>query len=930
MKSMLKRFAMLSLVLTMVVTTCLGGVVSANSVLFDLKSLGVTEGFDFEQNLDANVTRGEFAQLVVNLMCQSEAASAIASEAIFADSLTNPYNGAINLLYKQGVVAGAGNGMYLPNNFVGYGEACKILVKILGYTPAVSDQSDLNSYALEAGKIGVTKGVTASGNLTAKQVLTMLYNCLDIDRMVPVYYGANLPVNYEIDEGNTFRSSIAEAKPSGGLVKLRGIVTADVTTYLDTQKAGMRDNQIEVDGKIFTYSGVAPTGLVGMEVDMFATTFEDGEYDKITAITVTDKNTVTNVIGEDIKTFTRTSLKYTTDESGKKSEELTLNSATKYIYNNNIDRSFSPSSVNCDTKTHIRAIDNDGDEIVDVVFVFVYEDRIVDSVSAERTLVTLDSALNGAVNIELDPDDTDKRVEYFNADGTASSFSAIEPDDCISFAVSKDGYSVRIVISKEKVNGRVESKDGDYITVNGVEYRSVVSTSSYGVGDNVTLWLNYRNEVAKIDERSYYEDGEVNLAYVYQTGRKGSGNLGTAQVKLLIPSSLSSDMTEVVDTDTGEITTTGKVTANNEDVLVYELAKKVRVDGVSRQSSDSATLNMINHRPIRYKLDSDGKINSIDFLDSLKDYVVDSITGEYATDSEGNYQVKTETVSKYLKYNSANKIFGAANCKPFGIDDTSVAVCVPTSGNSVASIDDESLTNYKYTVENSYKATVSAYEVDDDTHIAKFVIFEFAASAMDIYSMPTPKAEKKNVGMVKASGWALDENGDEVMSFTMLTQGNESAVKEQTLTVSPLISVPSSFNEIGKGDLVLYSLDDFGRINNIKLVKDFGDRANDRTLQESTNYETHCYKVQSIDFDEIDNANVRWMDKLVLCSASNPDVAVKTFNVPHVASILPIVFVLDSKGESKLGAVKDICYGDRVCVYRPSDFSNVAAIVIYR
>ena len=930
MKRLASKLAALTLSAVLVVTTCMAGFVSASDILFDLKSLGVTEGFDYGENLNANVTRGEFARLVVNLMGQQEAAKAINSEIIFADSASNPHNGAINLLYKQGIVSGAGNGMYLPDRFVGLGEACKILVNILGYSPAVADKSSLSSYIYTAGNIGVTKGVSASsGSLTVKEVLTLLYNCLDIDRMVAKYYGSNLPASYEIDEGNTFRKSIGEATPSGGLVKLRGIVTADVTTYLNTQKSGMRDSQIEVDGVVFNYSGVAPTGLVGLQVEMFATTYADGEYDKITAITVTDKNTVTNVIGEDIKSFTSTSLKYDVNENGKNSQEVKLNASTKYIYNNNIDRNFNPSSVSFDTKTQIRAIDNDGDEIADVVFIFVYEDRIVDSVNTERKVVTLSSAVNGAVNLDFDPDNTKNRVEYFSADGKKSDFSQIAADDCLSLAISKDGYSIRVVISKEKISGAIQSKDGDYVTVGGVEYRTLADASSYRVGTNVKLWLNYRNEIVKIEEKSYYEDGSTNFAYIYNTGKQG-GNLGTAQIKVLVPNSLSAETTEVVDTETGEITRTGKLAANNADTLVYYLAKKVRVNGVSRQSSESSLLGTINHRAVRYTLDSEGKVNSIDFLDTLKDYVRDSVTGEFVTNPDGSYKVKTETVSKTMKYSSSEKVFGAANCLPFGIDDKSVAVCVPTQGGSVASVDDDSLLNFKFTLEDKYTATVSAYETDDDTHIAKFVVFEFAASSMNVGNMPEPKAEKKYVGMVLSSGYSLDENGDEVMTFDMLTIGNGSGVTEQKLNVSSLISSNSSFASIGKGDLALYSLDDFGRINNIKLVKDFSDRNTDRIANQGTNYETYCYTVKSIDFDEIDNNNVRWVDKLVVYSLQDPNGSVGTFNMPHLASLSPIVFIVDAKGEATLGTAKDICYGDRVCVYNPRDFSNVAAVVIYR
>ena len=130
--------------------------------MFDMKSLGIVNGVDVEGRLDSNITRGEFAQLVVNMMGQQEVAMSLSMDKYFTEVSNSPYAGAINLLYKQGIVSGTGDGTFAPDRNVRYTEACKMLVTALGYNVIVSDNS-LDAYTYTAGDIGVTDNVN-SGN----------------------------------------------------------------------------------------------------------------------------------------------------------------------------------------------------------------------------------------------------------------------------------------------------------------------------------------------------------------------------------------------------------------------------------------------------------------------------------------------------------------------------------------------------------------------------------------------------------------------------------------------------------------------------------------------------------------------------------------------------------------------------------------------
>lgn len=891
------RIICLACCVMLAVLSGLTGMVQASSLAFDLNALGITSGFDVENRLDSYVTRGEMAQLLVNMMNQKAIAVSMESADYFDDVAASPYKGAINLLYELHIISGTGERTFEPDRYVRYTEGCKMFVNALGYNNIISS-SDLASYTFMAGTIGVTDGVDSSQEyLTFQNVLIMLNNALDIGKMVPMYYNTNVGASYEVQEDNTFRNDLANAS-TNGYVKMRGIVTADVSTYLLTQRNAMKESQIEVDGKVFDYDGTAPLGLVGMEVEMYVSTV-DSEYDKIVSMTVTGKNNVTEVSGDDVETFSGSALEYFVDD--RYTGKVQLHEGTKYIYNNNIDRNFSPDQLNYDNVITIRAIDNDNDGVADVVFVFEYVDRIVEAAYADQEIVVLTKEYQGAKNLLLGEDDTTAYVEYYDANGNKTDFSAIEKDAVLSIATSKDGYNVRIVVSKERVKGFVEAKSDDYITVSGTAYTYIADVAGMRLGSNVELWLNFRGDIIDYEE----VNSSTDFAYVYGTELPKNG-LGDVKVKLLIPGVVATKTLEgEFDEESNSTATVTNLYVNNADVLVYYLANKVSVGGTSYSAADA--VDLINQQAVRYYLNSDGQINKLDFVEP-------NGTGG----------------RERMYYNSSEKIFGTSGSPAFGLDDKTVAVCLPVSRNgntvTVEMLSDTELLNFKMELMNARDSYVAGYEVDEDTHIAPFVVIEQLASSMQVGNPGTLIANKKNVGLVTKAAREYNEDTDEsVIKFTMLTIGEQTSASEQTFYVSDVLTDTSMFEAVSKGDLVLYSLDNFGRMDNVTVLQDFDNYDADYDIEEA-----YCYTVQSIDFDEINNQRRRWVDVLSLCSSSDPNTTVRTFDLLQNASLSPVVFLLDSQGGGRIGSVEDIRVNDRVFVYYPSAVGDVTAIVIKR
>lgn len=148
-----KRLISLFTVILMVVSFCMPVMADWTSLAFDMESMGITAGMDVGSRQADYVRRDEFAQMVVNMTGQADAAKSLENSVYFTDISNSPYKGAVNLLAQLGYISGSGNGVYNPNEYITYGAACKILVHALGYDAITEDKSLLRLKKLLAAKM---------------------------------------------------------------------------------------------------------------------------------------------------------------------------------------------------------------------------------------------------------------------------------------------------------------------------------------------------------------------------------------------------------------------------------------------------------------------------------------------------------------------------------------------------------------------------------------------------------------------------------------------------------------------------------------------------------------------------------------------------------------------------------------------------------
>lgn len=895
------------LCVVMFLTCGFTNVISAkeNDIMFDLTSLGIIGSFGFEEHLDSNITRAEFAQLVVNMINQKQVANTMETANYFTDIADTPYKGAINLLYKMEIISGTSKGIFEPDRNVRYSEACKMLVKALGYHVIVSDTS-LDSYTFLAGTIGVTKNVDSSKEyITVRDMLVMVDNCLDIGKMVPMYYNDDISPSYVIDEDDTFRNDF-ERPALEGTVKLEGIVTADVSEYLYTNRDSLKDTQLEISGEVFDFGTVAPLGFVGKHVCFYVSIDNEGEYGNVVSIAATNENNIMNINGADIVSTTKNTTKFLITDT--KTTEIDTDFSTKWIYNG-VPGDYILNTLDKYGNVQITAIDNNQDEIYDVVHIWEYEDGIVESVNKDAKTVAFMSGYYYKKDkyIILDEESENINVGYFDKDGNTSSFDAINEGSVLSIAKSSDGKKYRIVICDDGGIGLVESKDDDYITMGDSEYKCLnLEPTSMKIGRNYEYKINFMNRLIWADEIEVESD----YAYVYQIS--GISGLNTPKIKLIIPEYVTTKTTQQgYNEDTDTSTSTTNMYIRNNSILVYNLANKVTIEYWTTQV-DSVT-NATNRVLKREKVTPNAEKLAL-VMGQPVSFEVD--------DKNSIVRLSAVTPSSVggpkLKYNSNEMVFGGkSGKKSFGIDNETYAVCVPTNDAS-----EDDMLNYIQELLSGNEYAIDAYDVDEDTHIADLLVIN---AEMISGSAGNVAASRNYVGMVKKAARVYDEENDsENIKITMLTKGNETIVCEQSFIVSPLISNYSDFYQINAGDLMLYSLDGFDRLNGFEMLRTFGGYYDGDTGVITGNY-TVCGTVTDIDYDEISDRKVRWADILTLETTEGKYV----YELYHNTSLKPTVYILNSNNRDvQLGAVSDIRYGDRVLVYAYAD--DPYAVVIYR
>lgn len=873
-----KRILKTVLSMLCVFTLLIGSVstISADydDVMFDLTSLGVLKGVDVNSDLNANITREEFSQLVVNLLGYYDVADTFKDLSVFTDISESKYNGAINLLYDLKIISGTGQNTFSPEQSLTYPQVGKFMVNILGYSNIVNS-TNLYAYSMLAGSIGVFENVDSSKEFVSwNDALIIAHNALDIDIMTKDF--SMIGDNYHIVEGKTIRTSLSTTTGKN-VQKLKGIVTADDTTYLYEAHSNMKPTQVEVNGKIYNCNFEVPSGMVGMEVHFYVEHSDNGET--VTSISPTEKNIVTEISLDKLNSVTSDEVEYFVNDEKKAS--VKVNNYAKIIYN---DR-WVMSSVITDIKDYdngyVKLIDNDEDEVVDIVFVYEFTDAIVDRTYTETKQVYFADGqlVDGSRYVSFDEEEDDIIANIVDVNGNKVAFEDIKENNIISIAKSKDGQVVNAVISDKIVTGVVNEIDEYSIVVDSDVY-DYVTRPDVKLGNHVDAYVNFMGKVFYVEKTK----AENTYAYILDAQQQ-SGISGTVKVSLIMPGYISETRTESVDEE-GTTDSTKELFFRNDSKVIYELATKVKVNDSTYKASE--TIPLIKGKIVSYSLDANDKINKVEILEVFND----------------------DTAKK--AYNQNGKTFSSKATEGFGITESAtMSICVPTNDAS----EDDLLVPVKLVHGSEY--TINAYDVDETSSIAGLAVIK-AEMRSGVAGSISPALS--NIAIMKKASYVLDDEGNEVMRVHMLTKEGE-----KSYVVSPLMAsaVQNRFMNMKKGDIFYYeTIAGTDELRNCQLIQSIDNYEGTGAFNVDQINEICIGEVSDCRYNYVSARLNRWTDSITVdCGEGNEAMTYEIFKTGT-----PVIFIIDEQGNAELGKFDDIQCGNTI--YVGAVYSNVRVLAI--
>jgi len=159
-----------------------------------LAALNLVSGYgNGEYGVDRPINRAEFATLMVRLKNMSEGAKLAQYQSIFTDVKPSDwFSGYVNLASSQEIVKGYPDKTFRPGNNVTYAEAVTMIVRVLGYEPAVKGVWPNNMIA-EAAKLNIAKNIAAPNNAATRgDIFKMMDNALRVKLMEQVEFGTDI------------------------------------------------------------------------------------------------------------------------------------------------------------------------------------------------------------------------------------------------------------------------------------------------------------------------------------------------------------------------------------------------------------------------------------------------------------------------------------------------------------------------------------------------------------------------------------------------------------------------------------------------------------------------------------------------------------------------------------------------------------------
>lgn len=749
--------------------------------------LGLIKGYtDGTFAPEGEITRAEFAAIVVRLLGQEAQAEGAKAATQFADVPADHWAaGYINIATQAKVINGYGDGNFGPEDLVEYQDAITMMVRALGYEPAIGSAGYPTGYLTKAGELGLTANVNGTNGVAANRasVAQIAFNALDVPIMTQSGYGTF--TQYVINDGysstlgtnNVKKTLLSENHKT---VKVQGIVNkssvANTTNtnadeYVEVSITNYMNNKwsneiAALNGKIYVGDTDA-ANFVGKKVIMFIAydEFENKGTMKALYEVKTDALVIDLADVSDIYPL------YVTEGEGDDEEEVLVGYEVKYYISEtktttvtlSADTDFYYNGVNnainakdWENADHVAALkkmsgtieldllkDDTTDGDYDTAFVTANYIFVVDEVKASTSRVTNKLEDAELSRILWDEEEGDVKATLVDANGAAMDWEALEEYDVLSVkwvrTAVKNMYEAKVIENTiegtvDEVSGTVGGDDR-YAVIDGTEYKvlAVAEDDEIKLGDVGTYYLDENDNIV-------YHNATIskNNNYAYILNMKAADEMDNAQVKALtmengvVTVELASKVTIVYEGEkaTNVSSKTWDIEARNEDV--YDAI-------VDDYGSDFAVSDLIG-AVVAYKVNTAGQISTVE------------IPSPDATD-DYDYLVANAPAAEMTDYDSDDMSFKVTGKGTYNLTSNTVIFYVPEGGDE----EDFEVVALANLADGQTLTDVDIYDIDDDDNIGVMAIWG-AGNRI--------KGATDNAAFVTKVSEVQDENGYDVIKVT--------------------------------------------------------------------------------------------------------------------------------------------------------------------
>lgn len=821
MKNLNKVFAMLLVVAMMMTSVVFADFsdVADDAAYAEAVNVGVALGLftgyeDGTFQPEGNITRAEFAAMVVRALNQeNQAKSAATASAVFPDVAADHWaNGYINVASKRGIVNGYEDGTFRPENNVTFEEAVKMLVVAIGHEPEVGAAgyplgylSVADDYDITDDAMGVV-GEAATRGLVAQ----LLLNSMDTPLMDKTGYGAFL--DYEVYDGYGETDRETLLSKNHGVVKLKVTVntsslltdsSANDEEYVTVDVLDSYDSKYEddLDAADRIYAGETNISeLVGKKAIVYAS--YDPKTEDLVAVYVKADTTKTYEVtvssadrdevkcsdaacGTDGHSHTDTDIKfyYYKTATDKKASYIDVSKDAKVYFNGVLKETANANAIIAElVKYYGEAtfqITADGSDIYDTVFITNYETLVVESVSAKRFRV---SSKNAAGSITYYNEEGTIDATLVDAEGVEMAWEDLKENDIISVVKSvgaKTVYKAQLLTAT--VAGKVTgvSQDSSEYVIAGETYAvdgKNVDAGDIALGDEGTFYLDVMGNICHVDTTA-----DLNTNYAVVVAAKTTNDLDevtslklftfdgqygwmktTAKVKLDGIANIPSK--ELVD-DAYELPAAKTATETEKLVAKYGDDKYLmdEDDDPSADDDDDDEIIAVNEvaagNIITFKANAAGEITEIA---RANDAFEETITA----DNKGIFSLFAADVD--LKYNEKSETLSSEDfAAKLSITDKTVIMVANLEGSfsGIDAKEEEDFTLFSaanIADEQEFK-NAYIYNVNEDKEVG-FIFVTTETEAVDAGAI---------MALVTGTGTASDDEGNTVWNIKVLQDGLE-------------------------------------------------------------------------------------------------------------------------------------------------------------